>query len=190
MTGNGAGHFWVGASKQYKRIPLPESEQMLLENACKDIQDKLLVMTLLDTGIRINEFCMLTKEDIDWQNDDIRILHGKGGAFGQASKHRTVPMTERVKILFRTWFSISDMMPFGVRGAQRRLKNIAKRAGIMQKATPHVLRHTFAVRFLKKTHDLRALQLILGHDNLQTTQIYLSYSASDVKEAYKRFEGV
>jgi integrase/recombinase XerC len=147
-------------------------------------------MTLLDTGIRINEFCLLTKEDIDWQNNDIRILYGKGGPFGQASKHRTVPMTERVKTLFRSWFSISDKMPFGVRGAQRRLKRVATRSKVTEVVTPHILRHTFAVRFLKKTHDLRALQIILGHDSIQTTQIYLSYSSSDVKEAFKRFEGI
>lgn len=182
--------FYVSASKQYKRIPLPEQEQIALEGACKDIEERLLVLTLLDTGIRINEFCQLIKNDIDWQNDEIRILHGKGGPFGQEGKHRTVPMTERVKILFRNWFSVSDKMPFQVRGAQRRLMRVAKRSGITTKTTPHVLRHTFAVRFLQKTHDLRALQIILGHDNIQTTQIYLSYSSSDVKEAFKRFEGV
>jgi len=180
---------YVGINKQFKREPLTDGESQNLTDACKDVKDKLIVIGLLDTGLRVSEFCAINKNNIIWQDKELRV-YGKGGAFGKETKYRTVPFTERFRALLQSWFSINDKMAWSSRGVQKRLKQIAKRTNIMRPVTPHVLRHTFSVSFHKKTGDLRALQLILGHDSISTTQIYLNYSTSDIKEVYNKFEGV
>ena len=181
---------YVGMNKQFKREPLTEEESHKLIDACRDLKDKLIVIGLLDTGIRVSEFCAINKKNIIWQEKELRV-YGKGGPFGKESKYRTVPFTERFKSLLQSWFGVHDEMSWKKpRGVQKRLKTIAKRTDIMRIVTPHVLRHTFSVLFHKKTGDLRALQLILGHDSISTTQIYLNYSTADIKDVYNRFEGV
>lgn len=180
---------YVGMNKQFKREPLTDEESQKLIDSCDNLKDKLIVIGLLDSGLRVSEFSAINKKNIVWQDKELRV-YGKGGIYGKESKYRTVPISERFRALLQSWFAINNKMPFEARGIQKRLKQIAKRTDIMRPVTPHVLRHTFAVSFHKKTHDLRALQLILGHDSISTTQIYLNYSTSDIKEVYSKFEGI
>ncbi|MFZ0254274.1 MAG: site-specific integrase, partial [Gammaproteobacteria bacterium] len=67
-------------------------------NACQTAQEKLIVWTLLDTGLRVSELCGLTAQSIQWQQRQIRVK-GKGGPYGQKTKVRTVPMSLRVRAL-------------------------------------------------------------------------------------------
>ena len=73
-----------------------------------------------------------------------------------------------------------DRMNIGVRTIQRMVKQVANRAHIRRKVSPHVLRHTFSVTCIQKGISTRALQEILGHDRLATTEIYLNLSPEDV----------
>ena len=166
-----------------------EADQHKLVDACKTFEEKFVVLVFLDTGLRVSEFCNLKKEAINWQENNFRV-YGKGGPYGKESKFRIVPMSQRVRMLFNNYFSMHGEVEWGVRTVQRTIKRVASRTEITAKVTPHVLRHTFAVNFHRKTTDLRALQLILGHDSIATTQIYLSYSPSDVMEAFKKFDEV
>ena len=70
------------------------------------------------------------------------------------------------------------------RYVQFMIKDYAKKAGITKKVTPHILRHSFATHLLKNGVDIRAIQQLLGHSNLNTTQIYTSVDMNTLKDAY------
>lgn len=83
---------------QYKRESLNRDEVSRLEKACETARERMLVWTLLDTGLRISEFTSLSRDNIDWQGGKL-IIFGKGGPYGSKSKRRVVPMSNRVHLL-------------------------------------------------------------------------------------------
>jgi len=169
---------------QYKREPLPSTDVDKLLNACKDLKEKLVVYTLLDTGMRVSELTSLKKDQIHWQEKRI-VLFGKGGPYGKKTKRRVVPMSERVNIAMQSWFTLQDKLDLTDRAVQYMVKRIANRAGVIKKVTPHVLRHTFAVNCIQKGISTRALQMFLGHDRLGTTEIYLNMSPEDALREFR-----
>ena len=163
---------------QYKREPLSDDEVNRLTNACDTFREKFVVWTLLDTGLRLSEFADLKKENIQWQERRL-VIYGKGGPYGKKSKRRIIPMTDRVRRLMEYHFAENNNIGLGKRTIERIVKEVADKAGISKPVTPHVLRHTFAVNCIKKGISTRALQTLLGHDRLTTTEIYLNLSPED-----------
>jgi integrase/recombinase XerD len=163
---------------QYKREPLSDDEVNRLTNACEIFQEKFVIWTLLDTGLRVSEFTHLTKENIQWQERRL-IIYGKGGLYGKKTKRRILPMTEGVRRLIDHHFAEHDNMGMSIRTIQRIVKEVANKGGISKPVTPHVLRHTFSVNCIKKGISTRALMAPLGHDRLTTTEIYLNLSPED-----------
>jgi integrase/recombinase XerD len=108
------------------------------------------------------------------------VIDGKGGPYGKLSKRRVIPLSPRVQPLLEGHLGLHDRMQIGVRTIQRMVKEVANRAHIRRTVTPHVLRHTFSVTCIQKGISTRALQEILGHDRLATTEIYLNLSPEDV----------
>ena len=96
-----------------------------------------------------------------------------------------VPLTDRIRPLIDGHFAIHDTIGMTPRTIQRILKRIANKARINRPVTPHVLRHTFAVAAVQKGISLPALQRLLGHDRLTTTEIYLNLSPEDVIREFK-----
>lgn len=169
---------------QYKREPLTQEEANRIANACKMAEEKLIVWTLLDTGLRVSELAGLTKDSIDWQTHRLTI-YGKGGPYGTKSKRRIVPMTARVQALLEPHIALQDSFAISVRTIQRTVLKVANRAAIRRKMSPHVLRHTFACAALQKGLSLAALQKILGHDRLETTAIYLNLSPEEALREFR-----
>lgn len=169
---------------QYVREPLTTEEADRLAHACRNTKEKLIIWTLLDTGLRVSELCGLTPANILWQQRSIRIS-GKGGPYGKNSKKRVVPMSGRVQALLEPYFALHDGWFVGERQAQKIVKQIANRARIAKAVTPHVLRHTFATLALQKGISLAAVQKMLGHDRLATTEIYLNLTESHVIEEFQ-----
>jgi integrase/recombinase XerD len=169
---------------QYVREPLRAEEADRLSNACKTTEEKLLVWTLLDTGLRVSELCSLTGENIQWQQRAIRVK-GKGGPYGKRSKLRVVPMSPRVRAILEPYFALNPKWFVGTRQAQKVVKRVANRAQLTQEVTPHVLRHTWATLALQKGMSLAAVQKILGHDRLTTTAIYLNLTDQHIVEEYE-----
>jgi len=163
---------------QYKREPLSDDEVNRLINVCKKPIEKLVIITLLDTGMRVSELANLTKENIQWQEKRI-VIYGKGGPYGKKTKRRIIPMTDRVYALLSAWFVLNDKIGVSKRDIQYHITKLANRAGITKPCSPHVLRHTFAVNCIKKNISTRTLQHLLGHDHLTTTEIYLNLSPED-----------
>jgi integrase/recombinase XerD len=143
---------------QYMREPLTQDEANRLANACETHEEKLVIWTLLDTGLRVAELSNLTRDQLDWQNHQA-ILEGHLG--------------------------LHDNLKIRVRTIQRMVKQVANRAHIRRPVTPHVLRHTFSVTCIQKGISTRALQDILGHDRLATTEIYLNLSPEDVIREFR-----
>jgi integrase/recombinase XerD len=133
-----------------------------LANACQTHEEKLVVWTLLDTGLRVAELAKLTKDNLDWQNHRL-MIYGKGGPYGKLSKRRVIPLSPRVQPLIEGHLGLHDSMKIGIRTIQRMVKILANRAHIRRKVSPHVLRHTFSVVCIQKGISTRALQEILGH---------------------------
>jgi integrase/recombinase XerD len=164
---------------QYKREPLTQDEANRLSNACENHEEKLVVWTLLDTGLRVSELAGLKKENIDWQGHRL-MIYGKGGPYGSKSKRRVVPLSTRIQGLIEGHFSLYETLGMTPRTIQRLIKKVANRARIARPVTPHVLRHTFSVTAIRKGISLPSLQRLLGHDRLSTTEIYLNLSPEDV----------
>lgn len=164
---------------QFKREPLTADEANRLASLCNTHEEKLIVWTLLDTGLRVAELAHLKKDNLDWQSHRL-MIYGKGGPYGTKSKRRVIPLTARVQPLLEGHFALHDDLGMSVRTIQRVVRMIANRAAISRKVSPHVLRHTFSVTAVQKGISLPALQRLLGHDHLATTEIYLNLSPEHV----------
>ena len=169
---------------QYRREPLTPDEANRLANACQTHEEKLVVWTLLDTGLRVSELANLRKDSLDWQNHRL-MVYGKGGPYGSRSKRRLIPLSARVQPLLEGHFALYDTFGMIPRTIQRLVKDVANRAHIRRPVTPHVLRHTFSVTAIQKGISLPALQRLLGHDRLTTTEIYLNLSPEEVIREFR-----
>jgi integrase/recombinase XerD len=169
---------------QFKREPLTQDEATRLANACESPLEKLIVRTLLDTGLRVSELAGLKTANIDWQGRQ-RIVYGKGGPFGARSKHRVVPLSGQTRPLIEAHFGLYDTVGVGVRATQRLVKGVANRAKISRPVTPHIGRHTHAVTALQRGISLASLQRVLGHDNIETTAIHLNISGAEAAREYR-----
>ena len=158
---------------QYRREPLTSAEADRLAGSCRTARERLAVWTLLDTGLRVHELVGVSRERVEWQQRRLSVI-------GKGRKRRVVPLTGRVLRLLEAHFALSEVMPFSIRGVQRLVKRVANRAGIARAVTPHTLRHSFAVRCVQKGISTRALQALLGHSSLATTEVYLNLSPEDV----------
>ena len=163
-----------GAALHLRRT-LAGATKALVQKCLLNFLSALIVWTLLDTGLRVSELAGLTREHIDWQNHRL-MIYGKGGVYGTKSKRHIIPLTDRIRPLIDGHFAIHDTIGMTPRTIQRILKRIANKGRINRPVTPHVLRHTFAVAAVQKGISLPALQRLLGHDRLTTTEIYLNLS--------------
>ncbi|GAB4313961.1 MAG: tyrosine-type recombinase/integrase [Methanobacteriaceae archaeon] len=155
-----------------------------------NIRNKVILALLYSAGLRVSELVSLHSDDVDLGERTIRI-RGKG------EKDRIVLFDENTKLLMEEYLEKrtddSDALfvnRFGnhltPRYVQMMIKKYAESAGIKKKVTPHILRHSFATHLLKNGVDIRAIQQLLGHSNLSTTQIYTSVDMQTLKNVYDR----
>jgi integrase/recombinase XerD len=163
----------------YKREPLEEDEMQLLRKSCCNFDEELVINILLDTGMRVSELANLKEENVSWQRNCITII-------GKGNKRRVIPLSNLARFYITQCFSNQARFPLAMRTIQKYVKVVAERARIKKKVSPHVLRHTFAVTYLHKGGNLRALQGILGHSSITTTDIYLNYSGQRVIDDFQR----
>jgi len=156
------------------------------------LRDRAVLETLYSTGIRASELIGMNREDIDRHDSLIRI-RGKG------RKERIVPVGTKALDAIDAYLGrlagSSDIAavflgPSGkrltARTVQRILENHRKQLGLMQKASPHTLRHSFATHLLESGADLRAIQELLGHASLSTTQRYTHVNLDSLMEVYDK----
>jgi integrase/recombinase XerD len=170
---------------QYVREPLTADESDRLCNACETPIERLVVWTLLDTGLRVSELCGLTSKNVLWQQRQLRVKV-KGGQYGKKTKVRVVATSNRVRALLEHHFALEKAFPVKARRAQDIVKAVANRAGFTKDVSPHGVRHTFATTGLQKWISLPTAQKILGHDSLQTTAIYLNFTDVHIQDEFER----
>lgn len=160
----------------------------------KGLRDKALLELFFSTGLRLAELCSLNR-DLDLSRDEFSI-RGKG------EKVRVVFLSEEAKNAIRDYLKarkdMNDAMFVNVsrnsaaarlapRSIERIVTNYATQAGISRKVTPHVLRHSFATDLLSNGADLRSVQMMLGHANISTTQVYTHVTDKQLREVHKKF---
>src|SRR2546425_1947492 len=106
---------------QYKREPLTPDEANRLASVCETHQERLIVWTLLDTGLRVSELAGLTKENLDWQMHRL-MIYGKGGPYGTKSKRRIIPLSPRVQPLIEGHLGLHESFGVSSRTIQRLIK--------------------------------------------------------------------
>jgi integrase/recombinase XerC len=156
------------------------------------LRDQAVLETLYSTGIRASELIGMNHDDIDHHDRLIRI-RGKG------RKERVVPVGQKALDVIsayvrskRTSVELSAVFigPSGkrltARTVQRILENYRKKLGLAQKASPHTLRHSFATHMLESGADLRAIQELLGHASLSTTQRYTHLNLDSLMDVYDK----
>ena len=145
-------------------------------------------------GLRISELASLQLRDVSFEEGTLRV-RGKG------SKTRIVPLGERAALRVQRWMQEraagkvqDDTLFLSSRGARMSrtsvwqvVKDCARAANIRQNVTPHMLRHSFATHLLDNGADLRAVQEMLGHADIATTQIYTHVSVDRLKKAHQKF---
>ncbi len=157
-------------------------------NSLEALRDRAFLELLFSTGLRVGELAALKQGTINVSRDEFSV-RGKGG------KIRVVFVSDRARKAVKAYLdkrSDADddrLFPITPRSIQRRIQYYAVKAGIAKKVTPHVLRHAFATDLLQNGADLRSVQVLLGHANISTTQIYTHFTDKQLKEIHKTFHG-
>ncbi len=189
----------IATPRQDRRLPavLTVDDALRLMNApngddASELRDRAVLETLYSTGIRASELVGIDRDDIDRRDRLIRI-RGKG------RKERIVPVGEKALAAIDAYyaqkpFPAKDAAVFSgpsgkrltARTVQRILYNYRKKLDLSQKASPHTLRHSFATHLLESGADLRAIQELLGHASLSTTQRYTHLNLDALMETYDK----
>ncbi len=161
------------------------------------IRDKAILELMYATGLRISEVVNLKLENIYFEESFLRIL-GKGNKerivpFGKiALKHiKEYLQKSRPQLLKKGASDFVFLNRSGNKltrqGLWKVIKGYGKKIGISKKLSPHVLRHSFATHLVEKGADLRSIQMMLGHSNITTTEIYTYIARERVKKIYDEF---
>ena len=184
--------------KKEQHLPVSMSEdevEKLLNSPDTSIhienRDKAMIEMLYATGMRISELVNLKITDIDNERSVLKV-------FGKGSKERLVPfgekasdslnsyLSERKKSLSKEVFLSNRGTKMTRSGFWQRIKIYLSRSGLKNSISPHTLRHAFATHLLNRGADLRSVQLLLGHSDLSTTQIYTHIAKHRLGEVLKK----
>jgi integrase/recombinase XerC len=162
------------------------------EDRHTELRDRAVLETLYSTGIRASELTGMNREDID-RHDQIIRIRGKGRkervvAVGRKALDAIDAYLDRkpVSVDAPAVFTGPSGKRLTARTVQRILENYRKQLGLQQKASPHTLRHSFATHMLESGADLRAIQELLGHASLSTTQRYTHLNLDSLMEVYDK----
>lgn len=166
------------------------------------LRDKAIMELLFSTGLRVSELVRLNRDSINLDRREFGVI-GKGGrprvvfisdsAAKWISKYLGDRSDEFIPLFIRYGGKKSDMDRNGekhrltVRSIQRIVEKYVRKARLPVKITPHGLRHSFATDLLSSGADLRAIQEMLGHKNISTTQIYTHVTNPQLKEIHRKF---
>lgn len=171
--------------KLEKKLPtvLSKEEVKSLIAAASSIKSKLIIKMLYSSGLRLSECLNLKINDLELEETIGWVRKGKGG------KDRLFILSEHLVKDFKKYLKVnsgpylfSGDKPLTPRNVQKIIKRAALKAGITKDISPHKLRHSFATHLLDSGTDVRVIQELLGHSNLQTTQIYTKVSLEKIKK--------
>jgi integrase/recombinase XerC len=165
-------------------------------STARGLRDRAILELFYGTGMRLAELVGLDRDDVDAPSETLRVL-------GKGNKERLLPFTGLVRQRVCAYIEAAPLPRLDAdgrqplfagrggerisrRSVQRVVADAIQRTATSAQASPHVLRHTFATHLLNAGADLRAVQELLGHSRLSTTQIYTHVSIERARRAYKR----
>lgn len=183
-----------------KFLDLDEVDRLLAQpdvSSPRGLRDKALIELLYATGLRVSELVSL-------KLGNLHLEEGYLTCVGKGSKERIVPIGQEATAWVRrylaegrprllhgssSWLFVNarDGGPLSRVGFWKVLKEYGIRAGVSRELSPHVLRHSFATHLLERGADLRAIQMMLGHADVSTTQIYTHVLEARLRAVYDRF---
>jgi site-specific recombinase XerD len=189
----------LGRTDEFEAVPRPKRERRLpvvlsreevqrLFAVVENIKHKALFMVAYDAGLRLFEILNLRVEDIDSGRMVIRIRQAKGkkDRYGRLSKGLLALLRE----YWRSCRPESLLFPgahpnrrYDITTPGHILKKLCRKAGIAKRVSMHTLRHSFATHLLEAGTNLRVIQRLLGHSNIQTTCLYTHISIEELREA-------
>ena len=190
----------VRAPKSGRKLPAtldPDTLDTLLAFRAEtplELRDKALMELFYSSGLRLSEVAALSWDQLDLPSALVTV-RGKG------NKQRMVPVGKKARAALEAWrVAWRELAPFGepsvfvsrtgrplsVRSIQARISHWAKRQGLPQHVHPHLLRHSFASHLLESSGDLRAVQELLGHADIATTQVYTHLDFQHLAEVYDK----
>ena len=156
-----------------------------------EIRDKAMVELLYSSGLRLSELCSLNMDSISVKERSCRVV-------GKGNKTRDLPVGEKAIQSLRDWLLVRENISsdankalflnkngkrISTRSVQLRLERLSKKRGLPM-VNPHMLRHSFASHILESSGDLRAVQEMLGHSDIGTTQIYTKLDFQHLSKVY------
>ena len=190
----------VKAPKQARKLPVTldvDQVSALLDagaSSMLEIRDVAMFELFYSSGLRLNELSSLNLADIDLADKQLTVISGKGG------KSRLLPIGTKAVAAVQQWLNVRPVVDMsekavftsskgkriGNRSIQLRLKQWCVKKGIPESVHPHMLRHSFATHMLESSQDLRAVQELLGHENISTTQIYTHLDFQHLAAVYDK----
>jgi integrase/recombinase XerC len=156
------------------------------------VRDRAMLELFYSSGLRLSELTRLNVADVNFSDETVRVL-------GKGNKTRVVPVGAYARQALQAWLAVRAGLapveetalfvdqrgrPVSRRTVQRRVATWATRQGISQHVHPHMLRHSFASHVLQSSGDLRAVQEMLGHASISTTQVYTHLDYQYLAKAY------
>jgi integrase/recombinase XerC len=188
----------IRAPKSAKRLPdalSPDDARQLVEVEDTDalaVRDRAMLELFYSSGLRLAELTSLAPEDVNFADATVRVT-GKGG------KTRIIPVGSHAATALNAWLEQRAALPgvdaqalfvnrqgrrLGPRAIQSRVQQRGLRQGIAGRVHPHMLRHSFASHVLQSSSDLRAVQEMLGHSSISTTQVYTQLDFQHLAKIY------
>ena len=188
----------IRAPKSGRKLPATLSVDELAsllerhDGSALSIRDRAILELLYSSGLRLAELVALDFNGIDFEQSEVRVT-------GKGNKQRIVPVGSRAAVALKEWLQHRSTLAgdhetalfvnknghrLGARGIQYRLNHWAKKHGLGRPLHPHMLRHSFASHVLASSGDLRAVQEMLGHADIATTQIYTHLDFQHLSKVY------
>jgi len=174
--------------KKGNKIPVVLTSKEIIEliNSIDNLRDKLITQFIFSTGVRISECMVMKINNLDFNECTGKVVSGKG------NKDRIIILSKKWiedyekylkkrKVNSEYLFCNSLGKPLSVDTVQKFLKKASNKAGINKNVSPHTLRHSFATSLLENDVNIRYIQQLLGHSNLNTTQIYTKVNTNKLK---------
>lgn len=175
-------------------IQLLETPDLTKNNGYRD---RTILELLYATGMRVTELIQI-------EIDDVNLIMGFVKVFGKGNKERIIPLGDTVIEYLDTYINnvrsqllkktVTNVLflnlhgrPLTRQGIWKLIKQYGLRANINKTLTPHTLRHSFATHLLENGADLRAVQEMLGHSDISTTQLYTHVSKTQIRQMYNQF---
>jgi site-specific recombinase XerD len=184
-------------AKRPRQLPsvLGHQEVARLLQCVPQLKQRVILLTIYATGLRVSEAVRLRPEDIDSQRMVIQVRSGKG------AKDRLVPLSPLLLDALRQYWRIvrpqgwlfpgdRPLAPLNRATVSRTCRMAALAAGLSKRVTPHLLRHSFATRLVELGTDLHTIQQILGHSRIGTTSLYTHVSATRLRSTASPLEAL